>query len=97
MWDVGQGWLIFKAPPAEIAVHPAEEAFVQGHADEKLLGAILYLMCEDLDAEIKSLAAKGVSCGKVEAAPWGIATSIKLPSGASLGLYQPRHETALNL
>jgi hypothetical protein len=95
--DVGHGWLIFKAPPAELAVHPAEEEFVQGHADQKMIGSILYLMCDDLDAEIKLLAQRGVTCGKVETAPWGIASSIPLPSGASLGLYQPLHETALHL
>jgi hypothetical protein len=54
-------------------------------------------MCDDLEAEMRSLTAKHVPCGRVETAPWGIATSIKLPSGALLGLYQPHHETALNL
>ncbi len=93
--DIGHGWLIFKAPPSELAVHPAEQEFVQQHADQKMLGSILYLMCDDLEAEIRSFAEKGVTCGKVEGAPWGIATSIPLPSGASLGLYQPLHHTAL--
>jgi catechol 2,3-dioxygenase-like lactoylglutathione lyase family enzyme len=95
--DVGHGWSIFKAPPTELAVHPAESEFVQSHADQKMLGLILYLMCDDLDAEIKSLAAKGVKCGKVETAEWGIASSIPLPSGASIGLYQPKHEVAIDL
>ena len=57
--DVGQGWLIFKAPPSELAMHPVEgEPFVQKHAEHELIGAILYLMCDDIDATLKMLKAK---------------------------------------
>jgi hypothetical protein len=93
--DVGGGWLIFAMPPAELAVHPSEHEFVQGHAQEKMLGGILYLMCDDVHAEVRSLATKGITCGEVHTAEWGIATSIPLPSGASIGLYQPIHELAI--
>lgn len=47
--DAGHGWLIFAMPPSEVAVHPADVA-----------GAELYLMCDDLAAEIESLAACNV-------------------------------------
>jgi predicted enzyme related to lactoylglutathione lyase len=95
--DAGEGWLIFGMPPAEAGIHPLEGEFSQSHAGHQLLGAVLYLMCDDLDAMIVSLKAKHVLCTKVETAPWGRVTSIPLPSGGSIGMYQPRHPTALNL
>jgi hypothetical protein len=95
--DVGHGWLIFAMSPAEAAIHPAEEDFSQTHAGEKLMGAVLYLMCDDLKAEIDLLKKKNVQCTEIQQAPWGISTTIPLPSGRAIGLYQPRHQTALNL
>ena len=85
--DAGHGWLIFALPPAEVAVHPAEEN--DRHE--------LYLMCNDLQAEISALADKGVQCSKVQEARWGSIVQIKLPGGGEVGLYQPRHPTALDL
>jgi catechol 2,3-dioxygenase-like lactoylglutathione lyase family enzyme len=84
--DAGHGWLIFALPPAEIAVHPGDE-----YRHE------LYLMCDDLLAEIAILQEKGVSCSAVHKERWGSITKIKLPSGGELGLYQPKHPTALEL
>ena len=71
--------------------------FSQSHGGQQLLGAVLYLMCDDLDALMASLKAKKVQCSDVEKAPWGSVTTIPLPSGGRIGLYQPRHPTALNL
>ena len=85
--DAGHGWLIFALPPAEAAVHPASH----GGASE------LYLMCDDLDSEIASLLSKGVQCSEVHQERWGSVTKLRLPSGGELGLYQPKHPTALNL
>jgi hypothetical protein len=82
--DAGHGWLIFAMPPAEAAVHPAEAP-----------GAELYLMCDDLTAEVESLVARGVSCAPVEDARWGSITKIALPGGGTIGLYQPRHPLAI--
>jgi hypothetical protein len=81
--DAGDGWLIFAAPPAEIAVHPSDEGG----------GQHLYLMCEDVHAEVARLAASGVACPAPVDRGWGILTSIPLPGGGELGLYQPRHPT----
>lgn len=92
--DVGGGWLIFALPPSEIAVHPSDGTFTQAHAGHAMLGALVYLMCDDLDATIAELKAKKVVCGKVDREPWGITTSIRLPSGGEVGLYQPLHQTA---
>ncbi|WP_319456402.1 MULTISPECIES: extradiol dioxygenase [unclassified Mycobacterium] len=85
--DAGGGWLIFKLPPAEVAVHPAEST--ESHE--------LYLMCDDVNATIEQLANKGVDCGPVSDQGWGLLTSIQLPGGGQLGLYEPRHPKATEL
>ncbi len=84
--DAGHGWLIFVLPPAELAIHPTDdEPYTE-----------MYLMCDDLDATIAMLQAKGVELARpVADQPWGRATSLRLPDGGALGLYQPRHPTAL--
>jgi hypothetical protein len=80
--DAGGGWLIFALPPAEIAAHPGE-----GSAR-----AELYLMCDDIEATVTELRARGVeTTGPVAEEAWGLVTGIVLPGGGSLGLYEPRH------
>ncbi len=95
--DAGQGWLIFSLPPAEAAFHPSDDNFGQSHAGHRMMGAIVYLMCDDLRSTIKALEAKKVTVTEIEEEPWGIRTSIPLPSGSEIGLYQPTHATAFNL
>jgi catechol 2,3-dioxygenase-like lactoylglutathione lyase family enzyme len=85
--DAGGGWLIFKLPPAEVAVHPVEGAGTHE----------LYLMCDNLNATVEQLAAKGVTCQAVSDQGWGLLTSIRLPGGGELGLYEPRHPKATEL
>ena len=70
---------------------------MQNHADHPLVGAVLYLMCDDLAEQIKLVAAKNVTCSEVTEEQWGIRTSFRLPSGGEIGLYQPSHPTALDL
>jgi hypothetical protein len=93
--DLGDGWLIFGLPPAELAVHPGDGEFVQMHAGHPMLGGLLYLMCEDLSSVIGLLKSKGVTCAKPVEAEWGISTSVRLPSGGEIGLYQPAHVTMI--
>jgi hypothetical protein len=92
--DIGHGWMLFKLPPAEAALHPADGDTTQSHGGRHLLGAVLYLICDDLQAVIKKLKAKNVGFTPPEEATWVIKTSIKLPGGGELGLYQPKHPTA---
>jgi len=87
--DAGHGWLIFAAPPAELAAHGIEAGEEPRHE--------LYLMCDDLNKTMEELKAKGVSCSDVTEARWGSVTSIRLPEGGHLGLYQPKHATAMGL
>ena len=94
--DAGGGWLIFALPPAEMGIHPSSSNSVQHHAGHHLLGAVLYLMCNDLRSVIRSLETKKVHCAPMAEAEWGIATSVRLPSGGEIGLYQPTHPTAID-
>jgi len=85
--DAGHGWLIFALPPAEAAFHPDE-------ANDR---HELYLMCDDLKAEMSALKKKDVECSDVHNERWGSITKIKLPGGGRVGLYQPKHPMALAL
>jgi catechol 2,3-dioxygenase-like lactoylglutathione lyase family enzyme len=85
--DAGHGWLIFALPPGEAAVHPTGES--SGHE--------LFFMCDDLKAEMTSLAKRGVACSEIQEARWGSITKMQLPGGGQVGLYQPKHPTALAL
>jgi hypothetical protein len=84
--DAGRGWLIFALPPGEVAVHPAEGETLHE----------LYLMCDDVNAEIARLKQQGVTCSEVSSQPWGKLTNITLPSGGQLGLYEPHHPMAIS-
>jgi catechol 2,3-dioxygenase-like lactoylglutathione lyase family enzyme len=79
--DAGRGWLIFALPPAELAAHPTDE---DGHHD-------LYLMCDDVHATVAELKERGAELGPVSDEGFGLVTSIKLPGGGTLGLYEPKH------
>ena len=83
--DAGHGWLIFALPPAEAAFHPAEK----NDAHE------LYLMCDDLKETMESLKKQKVKCGEVKKERWGNVTQITLPGGGRVGLYEPKHPTAI--
>jgi hypothetical protein len=52
-------------------------------------------MCNDLKAEMAALKKKAVACSEIQELRWGSITKIKLPSGGQIGLYQPKHPTAL--
>jgi catechol 2,3-dioxygenase-like lactoylglutathione lyase family enzyme len=83
--DAGGGWLIFGLPPAEVAVHPAE-----GPGQYEL-----YLLCDDINATVEELKAKGVEFSKpISDEGWGLLTAIRLPGDAELGIYEPRHPVA---
>jgi catechol 2,3-dioxygenase-like lactoylglutathione lyase family enzyme len=93
--DAGHGWLLFRLPPAETAVHPTAEGAPPSHDTPTMAGAHLYLMCDDVEGEVKALEAKGVRCTPIQRERWGMRTALRLPSGCELGLYQPTHPTAL--
>ncbi|HEX4787160.1 MAG TPA: extradiol dioxygenase [Actinospica sp.] len=86
--DAGGGWLIFKLPPTELGVHPAEGPG----------GTEFMLMCEDLVTTMAELTGKRIEFTKpVAELPWGRATAFRLPGGGELGLYEPKHPVAATL
>lgn len=85
--DAGDGWPIFAAPPAELAVHPTEE---QPEHE-------LYLMCDDVRATVAKLAERGVQFSPIQERGWGLVTSLTLSSGETIGLYEPKHPSPLTL
>jgi len=95
--DAGGGWLIFALPPAEVAVHPTDDDEGRSHGGQRLLGAVLYLMCDDLTATVALLKSQKVRCTAIDEEPWGIKTTVRLPSGGEIGLYQPTHPTTIGL
>jgi catechol 2,3-dioxygenase-like lactoylglutathione lyase family enzyme len=85
--DAGHGWLIFKAPPSELAVHPTEG---EGYHE-------MYLMCDDIEATLAELRNKGVETGEIKERGWGRLAQISLPSGEKLGIYEPQHPMAISI
>jgi catechol 2,3-dioxygenase-like lactoylglutathione lyase family enzyme len=86
--DAGGGWLIFKLPPAEVAVHP-----VDGPESHEL-----YFMCDDVEATVKELSAAGVEFTQpITDQGWGLLTRLRLPGGGEIGVYEPRHARAIDI
>jgi catechol 2,3-dioxygenase-like lactoylglutathione lyase family enzyme len=84
--DAGDGWLIFALPPAEIGVHPSE-----GETRHELS-----LMCDDIAATVAELRAKGIEIrGEPDDRGYGIVTTMILPGGVEIDLYEPHHRSPL--
>ncbi|MGH2718359.1 MAG: hypothetical protein ACRDJU_07250, partial [Actinomycetota bacterium] len=82
--DLHDGWLLFAAPPAELAVHPGE-----AHHE-------LSLMCRDLDATLADLRAKGVEVvGEPAERSFGRTVTLRLAGGVDVLLYQPSYRPAI--
>jgi catechol 2,3-dioxygenase-like lactoylglutathione lyase family enzyme len=86
--DAGRGWLIFKMPPAELAMHPSEGP--AGHE--------LYLLCDNLETTVGDLRANGVEFTQgTTDERWGRVTRFRLPGGGEVGIYEPSHPLAIDL
>ena len=84
--DGGDGWLIFALPPAEIGVHPSDGAT---HHE-------LSFMCDDIESTVAELRANGIEIrGDPEDRGYGIVTTMILPGGVAIDLYEPRHASPL--
>jgi hypothetical protein len=82
------GWLIFKLPPAEIGVHPSDG--VTTHQ--------ISFMCDDLVQTMHELRAKGIEFkGDPQDERFGITTTMLLPGGVEVLLYEPKHASPLGL
>jgi hypothetical protein len=89
--DAGGGWLIFKVPPAELGVHPAE-----GPSFESGTRHSVSFMCDDLQKTVADLRAKGIQfVGEPETEEYGTTIMMTLPGGCEVMLYEPRHAMAI--
>jgi hypothetical protein len=79
--DAGGGYVIFGLPPAELSVHEHEGSALHE----------LYLLCADLEHFVGEMKSRHVVCDPVHDEGWGLLTSVRLPSGSKLGVYQPCH------
>lgn len=84
--DVGDGWLIFDAPEADIGVHPTDGKDVRsGTAD-------LSFYCDDIAETVRELRSRGVEfTQEVEDHGYGLVTFFNVPGGFAIQLYQPKY------
>ena len=95
--DVHGGWLIFKLPPAEIGIHPTAASSEPGNAAPSGHHE-LYVMCDDIEATVAELEAKGVQfTGPIEDQGFGRLIRLRVPGAGEIGLYEPRHATAYDI
>jgi len=84
--DVGGGWLIFKAPEADLGVHPTEGA------EPKSGTADISFYCDDIHASVREMKARGVEFTmEVADHGYGLVTHFKVPGGFDVQLYQPKY------
>jgi len=81
--DAGGGYVIFGLPESEASIHKT---------DGEIPHHELYFLCDDINAFAVEMKELGVECGEVQNPGWGALVQIKLPSGAPMSVYEPRHE-----
>lgn len=86
--DVGDGWLIFDAPEADLGVHPTDTA------DGAAPGTFdISFYCDDIEKTVADLKAKGVEFTQdVVDQGFGLVTRFVMPGGVTCQLYEPRYE-----
>jgi predicted enzyme related to lactoylglutathione lyase len=86
--DVGEGWLIFDLPEADMGCHPAgappEGAPSGTHS--------ISFYCDDIEKTVAELKKRGVEFTQpVVDQGYGLVTFFKMPGGFAVQLYQPRY------
>lgn len=85
--DVGEGWLIFDLPEADMGCHPADPE----HGGKSGMQNISFY-CDDIEKTVSELKAKGVEFTEpVADHGYGLVTHFKVPGGFAVQLYQPRY------
>lgn len=91
------GWLIFRTGASEMGVHPTSWER-EGRPESTPTHHEVTLMCDDLDATVEELAARGASFrGEPEDMGFGRGTYLRVPGADDLLLYEPHHATAYDL
>jgi hypothetical protein len=85
--DVGDGWLIFDLPEADMGCHPAED----GDGPPSGTHDISFY-CDDIAATVAELRGRGVAfTDEISDLGYGLAIHFEMPGGIEVQLYQPRY------
>ena len=77
--DVGDGWLIFDLPEADMGCHPTESG---GHATPPAGTHAISFYCDDIEKTVAQLRERGVEfLSDVSDAGFGLVTRFKMPGG----------------
>ncbi|HEY3237427.1 MAG TPA: VOC family protein [Polyangiaceae bacterium] len=86
--DVGEGWLIFKLPEADLGCHPSDDT--RDGAKPGTHDISFY--CDDIEKTVLELKARGVEFTKdIADHGYGLVTYFKMPGGVQVQLYQPKY------
>jgi len=86
--DVGDGWLIFHLPEADMGCHPSDEK----HGAPSGTHDISFY-CDDIRQTVEELKQKGVKFkGEIEDHGYGFVTYFEVPGNFYVQLYQPKYE-----
>jgi predicted enzyme related to lactoylglutathione lyase len=84
--DVGDGWLIFDAPEADLGIHPTED----GGSPSGTAGISFY--CDDIEGTVEEMKKRGVGFSQgIEDHGYGLVTYFNVPGGFQVQLYQPSY------
>ena len=87
--DIGDGWLIFQLPEADMGVHPADETGAHG---KKNGTHDISFYCDNIQLTRTELEAKGVEfTAGIEDHGFGLVTFFKVPGDMVVQLYQPHY------
>ena len=85
--DVGEGWLIFDTPEADLGVHPTE------NNDPPSGTSDISFYCDNIAETVAELKGRGVEfTQEVEDHGYGLVTYFKVPGAFKVQLYQPRYK-----
>ncbi|TMI70525.1 MAG: extradiol dioxygenase [Bacteroidetes bacterium] len=85
--DIGNGWLIFELPEADMGCHPSDDS-----NEGKSGTANISFYCDDIRQTVKELSEKGVEfSGEIEDHGYGLVTYFHVPGDFTIQLYQPRY------
>jgi catechol 2,3-dioxygenase-like lactoylglutathione lyase family enzyme len=86
--DVGDGWLVFDLPEAEMGVHPAHDQPGKRSGTHDIS-----FYTDDIHKTVAELKAKGVEITHdVCDEGYGLVTYFRAPGGMELQLYQPKYK-----
>ena len=86
--DVGEGWLIFDLPDAEMGVHPTDSKESPPNGTHNIS-----FYCDDIEKTVRELKSRGVKFTReIKDQGYGLVTAFVMPGGVEVDLYQPKYK-----